>query len=158
MPRVPLPTRRAPRDRWVRQPTGPAPVVPGRGSWSFDRASSNLKEFCGLSAYDNTVRAVCHAHGGAMRDGQRDAPDAHTTFRAAEGDAEFQTDGTMVHTTSGWRKMRLSIFAKRNRGGRAVGPSGGSNATCPSRTWSRRRAERASRWARVGGAWPCGWG
>jgi hypothetical protein len=85
-------------------------------SWSFDRASSNLKEFCGLVVCDNTIRAVCHEHGGAMRDWQRDAPTASAAFRAAEGDVEFQTDGTMVNTTSGWREMRLSIFAKRHRG------------------------------------------
>ena len=85
-------------------------------SWSFDRASSNLKEFCGLSACDNTIRAVCHEHGSAMRDWQRDDPHASSAFRAADGDVEFQTDGTMVNTTTGWREMRLSIFARRHRG------------------------------------------
>jgi hypothetical protein len=85
-------------------------------SWSFERASANLKEFCGLPACDNTIRAVCHAHGGAMRDGQRDDPGAAAAFQRATGDVEFQTDGTMVNTTAGWREMRLSIFAKRRRG------------------------------------------
>jgi hypothetical protein len=51
-----------------------------------------------------------------MRDWQRDDPAASAAFRAACGDVEFQTDGTMVNTTSGWREMRLSIFAKRERG------------------------------------------
>jgi hypothetical protein len=85
-------------------------------SWSFDRASDNLKEFCGLSVCDNTIRSVCHEHGGAMRDWQRDDLRAVEAFRAADGDVEFQTDGTMVNTTDGWREMRLSIFAKRKRG------------------------------------------
>jgi len=85
-------------------------------SWSFERASANLKEFCGLSACDNTIRAVCNEHGGAMRDWQRDNPTAGAAFRKARGDVEFQTDGTMVNTTAGWREMRLSIFAKRTRG------------------------------------------
>jgi hypothetical protein len=89
--------------------------------WSFDRAGVNLKEFCGLSVCDNTIRAVCHEHGGAMRDWQRDDPTASAAFRSADGDVEFQTDGTMVNTTSGWREMRLSIFAKRNRGKPARG-------------------------------------
>jgi hypothetical protein len=91
-------------------------------SWSFDRASANLRELCGLSVCDNTIRAVCHAHGGAMRDWQRDDPYARTAFRAAGGDVEFQTDGTCVNTTEGWREMRLSIFAKRNRGSPVRGP------------------------------------
>ncbi|MBN9121397.1 MAG: hypothetical protein J0I06_19975 [Planctomycetes bacterium] len=85
-------------------------------SWSFERASANLKEFCGLSVGDNTIRAACHEHGGAMRDWQRDNPAAGAAFRKASGDVEFQTDGTMVNTTAGWREMRLSIFAKRTRG------------------------------------------
>jgi hypothetical protein len=65
---------------------------------------------------DNTVREVCHRHGAAARDWQRDDPAAAKAFRAAAGDVEFQTDGTMVNTTAGWREMRLSIFAKRRRG------------------------------------------
>jgi hypothetical protein len=90
-------------------------------SWSFDRAAENLKEFCGLSACDNTIRSVCHGHGGAMRDWQRDDPAASAAFRDASGDVEFQTDGAMVNTTSGWREMRLGIFARRHRGRPASG-------------------------------------
>jgi hypothetical protein len=93
-------------------------------SWSFDRASANLKEFCGLSACDNTIRSVCQEHGGAMRDWQRDDPAAAGPFRGCGGDVEFQTDGTCVNTTGGWREMRLSIFAKRHRGRPAGGPRG----------------------------------
>src|SRR5262249_8417190 len=37
-------------------------------------------------------------------------------FRDAAGDIEFQTDGTCVNTTGGWREVRLSIFARRERG------------------------------------------
>jgi hypothetical protein len=91
-------------------------------SWSFDRAAVNLKEFCGLTVCDNTIREVCHAHGGILRDWQRDDPAAGAAFRAAAGDVEFQTDGTAVNTTSGWREMRLSIFAKRQRGQPVGGP------------------------------------
>ena len=91
-------------------------------SWSFDRAAANLTEFCGLTVCDNTIRAVCHTHGGALRGGQRDAPAAARAFRDAGGDVEFQTDGTSVNTTGGWREMRLSIFAKRHRAGPAAGP------------------------------------
>jgi len=91
-------------------------------SWSFEQAAAHLHEFCGLSVCDNTIRAVCQAHGGALRDWQRDALAASAAFRAADGDVEFQTDGTAVNTTEGWREMRLSIFAKRRRGRPATGP------------------------------------
>ena len=93
-------------------------------SWSFDRAAANLNELCGLRVCDNTIREVCHDHGGAMRGWQRDDPAAGAAFRAAEGDVEFQTDGTMVNTTAGWREMRLSVFAKRKRGEPAFGRTG----------------------------------
>lgn len=51
-----------------------------------------------------------------MRDWQRQEPSASAAFQAAVGDVEFQTDGTMVNSYAGWREMRLSIFAKRQRG------------------------------------------
>jgi hypothetical protein len=66
---------------------------------------------------DNTVRRVCHEHGGAARDWQRDDPAAARAFRQAGGEVEFQTDGTAVNTTAGWREMRLSVFAKRHPAG-----------------------------------------
>lgn len=70
------------------------------------------------------MREVCHRHGGAVRGWQRGDPAAAAAFRAAGGDVEFQTDGTMVNTTSGWREMRLSIFARRRRGKPAFGRDG----------------------------------
>jgi hypothetical protein len=94
-------------------------------SWSFDRAATHLKELCGLAVCDNTIRRVCHEHGGAARDWQRDDPAAAAAFREATGPVEFQTDGTAVNTTAGWREMRLSVFAKRHPaepGGRLPAP------------------------------------
>lgn len=83
------------------------------GSWSFDRASQLLQEFCGLQASDNTIRAVCHARGGSLADWQHHEPAATEAFRQAPGDVEFETDGTCVNTREGWREVRLGIFAKR---------------------------------------------
>lgn len=54
-----------------------------------------------------------------MRQWQREDPAASAAFRAADGEVEFQSDGTMVNSYAGWREMRLSIFAKR-RPGQAV--------------------------------------
>jgi hypothetical protein len=84
--------------------------------WSFERAARYLREVAGLVVCDNTVRKVCDRHGGLMRTWQREEPEAGAAFRAAEGDVEFQTDGTSVNTTEGWREMRLSVFAKRPPG------------------------------------------
>jgi hypothetical protein len=84
--------------------------------WSFERCARYLRDLAGLVVCDNTVRTVCDRHGGLMRGWQRDDPEAARPFREAEGDVEFQTDGTCVNTVGGWREVRLSIFAKRERG------------------------------------------
>jgi hypothetical protein len=84
--------------------------------WSFERCARHLRDVAGLVVCDNTVRAVCDRRGGLMRAWGRDDPEAGRAFREAEGDVEFQTDGTCVNTTGGWREVRLSIFARRQRG------------------------------------------
>lgn len=85
-------------------------------SWSFDKASEHLKEFCGLEVSDTTIRQVCHQHGGEVKRWQQESPAACAAFQQAQGEADFSTDGTSVNTTSGWREMRLGVFAKRERG------------------------------------------
>jgi hypothetical protein len=85
-------------------------------SWSFDRSSELLQEFCGLRVSDFTIRRVCQTEGSAIAEWQRTAHEARETFRSARGDVEFSTDGTSVNTTEGWREMRVGIFSKRNRG------------------------------------------
>jgi hypothetical protein len=84
--------------------------------WSFERCARHLRDVAGLCVCDNMVRKVCDRHGGRMRAWQREDPEAARPFRAATGAVEFQTDGTCVNTTGGWREVRLSIFAKRRRG------------------------------------------
>ena len=85
-------------------------------SWSFDRAAQLLAEFCGLRTCDQTIRHVCYAEAGLLADWLHSNKAAGTDFAAADGDIEFQTDGTMVNTWEGWREMRLGVFAKRPRG------------------------------------------
>lgn len=89
---------------------------------SFERAARLLRELAGLSVCDDTVRKACDRHGGLMRAWRRDDPEASRPFREADGDVEFQTDGTCVNTVGGWREVRLSIFAKRRRGEPALDP------------------------------------
>lgn len=84
--------------------------------WSFTRCARYLREVAGLAVCDNTIRKVRDRHGGLMRTWQRETPEASQPFRVASGDIEFQTDGTSVNTTGGWREVRLPIFAKRRRG------------------------------------------
>ncbi len=82
-------------------------------SWSFDRASVNLREFCHLEVRDDTIERVCQEEG--KRGGQWiDTDDAPArAMRTATGQVEFSTDGTCVNTVDGWREMRLTTVVKR---------------------------------------------
>lgn len=82
-------------------------------SWSYDLSSERLREFCGLSVSDTSIREIAQATGAQMREWQRSEPEATRAFWAATGDVEFTTDGTTVNTTDGWREVKLGIFLKR---------------------------------------------
>jgi hypothetical protein len=83
---------------------------------SFERSARLPREVAGLCVCDNTARKACNRHGGRMHAWQREDPEAARPFRQADGDIEFQTDGTCVNTVGGWREVRLSISAKRKPG------------------------------------------
>lgn len=85
-------------------------------SWSFDGAARHLKELTGLSVTDNTVRNVCQTRAVTISKWRHTQSEAHEAFRDAQGQIEFETDGTCVNTYEGWREMRVGIFAKRAAG------------------------------------------
>lgn len=85
-------------------------------SWSYDISSDRLKEFCGLSVSDTTIREVAQEHGAQANAWLRSDPVAVREFREATGDVEFTADGTCVNTVAGWREMKVGIFSKRERG------------------------------------------
>jgi hypothetical protein len=86
------------------------------GSWSFDCASSNLREFSGIEVSDELIRQTTLQEGPKIAAFAASAPAAVETFAAAAGEAEFETDATKVNTTEGWRDAKIGIFAKRPRG------------------------------------------
>lgn len=85
-------------------------------SWSFDAAARHLKTLSGLSVADNTIRNVCDARAAAIGRWRHTEREAHGCFQKAAGEVEFETDGTCVNTSDGWREMRVAIFAKRAAG------------------------------------------
>ena len=99
-------------------------------SWSFDRASALLREFCGLSLSDDTIRSHSLETAGQARDWQRQTPVLRQDFQHAAGAVEFSTDGTSVNTLQGWREMRLAVFAKRVAGNPAT-PAEWDSRTLP---------------------------
>lgn len=82
-------------------------------SWSFDRASVNLKEFCHLSVSDDTIERVCQEEGERAQKWLKTDDTPAKMMSKAVGEVEFSTDGVCVNTVGGWREMRLSTVLKR---------------------------------------------
>ena len=124
---------RIPLDEWAG--VGGRSITPGARrvltlagtSWSFDRASRHLKEFCHLEVSDDTIERVCQEEGRRAGRWMNESQEPVKAFAAAKGRAEFSSDGVTVNTTGGWREMRLSTLAKRE-------PS----AACEPRRWGGR--------------------
>ena len=90
------------------------------GSWSHQVASDRLNELCGMRMCANTIREIAQKHGAAMDAWQNSDPEACREFRETVGQTEFTTDGTCVNTLTGWREMKIGIFAKRESGDAAT--------------------------------------
>ena len=82
-------------------------------SWSFDRASVHLKEFCHVAVSDDTIERVCQEEGQGAASWMGQSQQPVKAFAKAAGQVEFSSDGVKINTTGGWREMRLSVLAKR---------------------------------------------
>jgi hypothetical protein len=82
-------------------------------SWSFDRASSHLKEFCHIQTSDDTIERVCQEEGERAKTWTNESNDPVEAFEKASGEAEFSADGVKINTVDQWREMRLSVLARR---------------------------------------------
>jgi len=86
-------------------------------SWSFDAASSHLKEFCHIHVSDDTIERVCQEEGGRAQKWMNESGEPVEAFAKASGVAEFSSDGVKINTTDDWREMRLSTLARREATG-----------------------------------------
>jgi hypothetical protein len=83
---------------------------------SFARAAACLKEACGWSVSDQTIRLTCYQQADRIQ-GWVDADErAYQGFLEAAGAIELQIDAAKVNTQDGWRDMKIAIYAKRQRG------------------------------------------
>jgi hypothetical protein len=85
-------------------------------TWSFDNSSEQLREFCGLSISDQTIRRVADEEGRRAAQWMDTAPAATAAFEQAAGHTEFSGDGTMVNTREGWKEIRVTVLSKRRPG------------------------------------------
>ncbi len=82
-------------------------------SWSFDRASGHLKDFCHLDVSDDTIERVCQEEGARGQQWMKRSEEPAKMMSKAKGQVEFSTDGVKINTTESWREMRLSTLARR---------------------------------------------
>lgn len=108
-----------PLDAWAG--VGQRSITPGArrmltlagASWSFDKASRHLKEFCHLAVSDDTIERVCQEEGKRAQAWMEESPEPVRAFEQASGRAELSSDGMQINTVDGWREMRLTTLAKR---------------------------------------------
>jgi len=82
-------------------------------SWSFDKASRHLQEFCHVQVSDDTIERVCQEEGKRCGRWMEQSDQPVKAFEKARGEVEFSSDGVKINTVDGWREMRLSVFVKR---------------------------------------------
>lgn len=86
------------------------------GRASFAEAAASLLEIGGWTVSDETIRRACLAESKAMAAWRADSGGACEDFHGADGLAEFQSDAAKVNTDTGWRDVKIGIFAKRPAG------------------------------------------
>jgi hypothetical protein len=87
---------------------------------SFARASACLKEACGWSVSDETIRLACYREADRI-EGWVDADErACQGFLEAAGQVELQIDAAKANTLDGWRDVKIVICARREPGGPAT--------------------------------------
>jgi hypothetical protein len=83
---------------------------------AFEVAAERFWELLKVRVDGETLRRHCEAEGAAIAEWVRHQPEAAEPFQAAAGDGEVQVDAGKVNTTSGWRDLKMVVFAKRPRG------------------------------------------
>jgi hypothetical protein len=82
---------------------------------SFAHAQQTLRELCGWNLDDEVIRRLTHAaarRAAATRDTRAD----DERFARAPGAAEVQIDAGKVNTDTGWRDVKVAVFARREAG------------------------------------------
>lgn len=81
---------------------------------SFARAEVALRELAGWELDDEAIRRLTHAAAGRATATRAARPAGR--FAAAAGAAEVQIDAGKVNTDTGWRDVKVAVFAKRAAG------------------------------------------
>lgn len=97
-------------------PRGRRLVVYAGTGRSFDQASEQLREMCGIRVSDQTIRRACDRCGQQAKAYLEQDDRAFETVRHSAGERELSVDGAKVNTTKGWREIRGVIACRRPAG------------------------------------------
>ena len=86
------------------------------GQRSFANAAMLLTELCGWRVSDELIRQVCHAEADRIQAWHADQPGPPVPAGGKVPPTEFQVDATKVNTFTGWRDMKIGVFAWRSCG------------------------------------------
>lgn len=83
---------------------------------SFEKARQLLEELAGFCLNDETIRQCCHrVAADARKWAEAEAPEAER-FASSAGVGEIQIDAGKVNTDTGWRDVKIAVFARRPLG------------------------------------------
>lgn len=97
-------------------PRGRRLAVRAGSKMSFDEASEELRELCGIRVSDQTIRRACDGAGRKAKVYLEASLAATEPVAEAEGVCECTMDGAKVNTTGGWREIRGVVACKREPG------------------------------------------
>jgi hypothetical protein len=80
---------------------------------SFVKSAEKLHEYCGLDVSAEVLRKYCEREGQQMAQWQPHCETVAETFAKAVGEMEFTMDAGKANTLTGWRDLKIAIFAKR---------------------------------------------
>jgi hypothetical protein len=83
------------------------------GQQSFGRAEAVIRELCGWSISDESIRLACYQEAQRIERWLDTDERAYEGFLKAAGEIELQIDAAKVNTFDGWRDMKIGAFAKR---------------------------------------------
>jgi hypothetical protein len=81
---------------------------------SFERGERTLQELAGWSVDAETIRRLCHAESAECRKSKSERLDVTASFGKASGNWELQIDAGKVNTETGWRDVKVAVFAVRD--------------------------------------------
>jgi hypothetical protein len=83
---------------------------------SFEKASQLLEELAGFKLNDESLRQCCHEVAADAKKWMEAEAPAAERFASSQGAGEIQIDAGKVNTDTGWRDVKIAVFARREAG------------------------------------------